>query len=73
MSNAGRTAVLTLGRLAIVAAMVLGLAAIWITAHWWQLLLSALLALVIGAAILGTPSPKPPRRGHDLMRSDWPI
>jgi hypothetical protein len=37
-------------------AALLWLAAIWIPEHWWQLLLTGLLVLVVGAGILGPKS-----------------
>lgn len=43
----------TIGKLTLILALLFALAAIWIPAHWWQLLLTALLALFVGAAIIG--------------------
>lgn len=43
----------TLGRIALILAVLLALSAIWVPGHWWQLLLTALIAFFVGAAILG--------------------
>lgn len=78
-----------LGRTAIILAIALAVAAIWVPAHWWQLLLSALLALFVGASVLGQKAkrphrdvngpvrriPEPARRAPKAGPSepDWPI
>ena len=42
-----------IGQIAIVLSILLALSAIWVPGHWWQFLLTAIVALFVGAAILG--------------------
>lgn len=43
----------TLAKALLALAAILCLAAIWLPVHWWQLLLTALVVLFVGAGILG--------------------
>ncbi|WP_314324204.1 hypothetical protein [Paenarthrobacter ilicis] len=45
-----------LARVILALTIVLWLAAIWIPEHWLQLLLTGILALIVGASILGQKS-----------------
>lgn len=61
----------TFGRTLLIAAALFALGGIWITALWWQLLLTGVL-LLTAAAILGnqTPPSKNVRRRHPLALRD---
>lgn len=52
----------TLGRTAIAGTVLALLAAIWIPEHRWQLAITALVLLIVGAAILGNAhTNRPPK------------